>query len=141
MVTAMPPMPPIRLRPRRARPAGGFTLVELLVVLAIVALLLTLAVPRYFHSVDAARETVLIDNLATARSTIDKFYGDTGRYPDSLEELVEKKYLRAMPFDPVANSSTAWIIVPPEDASKGRVYDLRSSAVGRGRANTPFSQR
>ncbi len=138
MVTAMPS---IRLRPALARPARGFTLVELLVVLAIIALLLTLAVPRYFHSVDTARETVLIDNLATARSTIDKFYGDTGRYPDSLEELVEKKYLRAMPFDPVANSSTAWIIVPPEDSSKGRVYDLRSSATGNGRSNTPFSQR
>lgn len=126
------------LRPRRAR---AFTLVELLVVLAIVALLLTLAVPRYFHSIDNARETILIDNLATARSTIDKFYGDTGRYPDSLEELVAKKYLRALPYDPVANSSTAWIIVPPDDAGKGRVYDLRSSAPGSGRANVPYSER
>ncbi|MGO4331332.1 type II secretion system protein [Cupriavidus sp. 2TAF22] len=127
--------------PRLARPARGFTLVELLVVLAIVALLLTLAVPRYFHSIDIARETVLVDNLATARATIDKFYGDTGRYPESLEELVEKKYLRTLPFDPVARSSSGWTIVPPEDASKGRVYDLRSSAPGSGAGNVPFSQR
>lgn len=107
-------MPSRRLRPlHRLRQTRGFTLVELLVVLAIVALLLTLAVPRYFHSIDQARETILIDNLATVRSTIDKFYGDTGRYPDSLEELVEKKYLRTLPFDPVANSSTAWVLIPP----------------------------
>jgi len=119
----------------------GFTLVELLVVLAIVALLLTLAVPRYFHSVDTARETILIDNLATARSTIDRFYGDTGRYPNSLDELVEKKYLRQLPYDPIANSSSAWIVVPPEDGSKGAVFDLRSSAQGNGRGDVPYSQR
>lgn len=137
MVSAMP----LHARRCSARPPHGFTLVELLVVLAIVALLLMLAVPRYFHSLDSARETVLLDNLSTTRSTIDKFYGDTGRYPDSLEELVEKKYLRALPFDPIANSDSAWVIVPPDDASRGRVYDLRSSATGSGRGNLPYSQR
>jgi general secretion pathway protein G len=119
----------------------GFTLIEMLVVLAIVALLLTLAVPRYFHSVDGARETVLVQNLATARETIDKFYEDTGRYPDSLEELVEKKYLRSLPVDPITNSSTDWVIVPPDDASKGRVFDLHSASPGKGRTNMPFSAR
>ena len=121
--------------------ARGFTLIELLVVLAIVSLLLTLAVPRYFHSVDTARETVLIENLSIARETIDKFFEDTGRYPDSLEELVEKKYLRALPFDPIVNSSTGWTIVPPDDTSKGRVYDLHSAAQGTGRTNVPYSAR
>jgi len=139
------PLPPSHLscrrHCRRLFCRRGFTLVELLVVLAIVALLLTLAVPRYFHSIDHARETILLDNLATVRATIDKFYGDTGRYPDSLDELVEKKYLRALPFDPVANSSSAWIVLPPDDASKGRVYDLRSSAGGSGRSGTPFAER
>lgn len=138
------PMVTPMTRPRRLRlhqSRRGFTLVELLVVLAIVALLLTLAVPRYFHSVDNARETVLLDNLATARATIDRFYGDTGRYPNSLDELVEKKYLRQVPFDPIANSSTAWILVPPADGSKGAVFDLRSSATGNGKGDVPFSQR
>ena len=65
----------------------GFTLIELLVVLAIVATLLTLAVPRYFGKVDAAKETVLRENLRTTRDVIGKFYGDTGRYPESLERL------------------------------------------------------
>jgi general secretion pathway protein G len=138
MVTIIPRAnrPPLRRLAQR-----GFTLIELLVVLAIVALLLTLAVPRYFHSVDTARETVLVRNLATARDTIDKFYQDTGRYPDSLEELVEKKYLRSLPVDPITNSTTSWIIVPPGDDGKGSVYDLRSAAPGRGRTDIPFSDR
>jgi general secretion pathway protein G len=138
MVSAMPW---IRESAALRSTARGFTLIELLVVLAIVSLLLTLAVPRYFHSVDAARETVLIDNLAIARETIDKFYEDTGRYPDSLGELVEKKYLRSLPIDPITNSATDWIIVPPDDASKGSVYDLHSAAQGKGRTNIPFSAR
>lgn len=68
----------------------GFTLIELLVVLGIIALLLTLAVPRYFPSVDKTKETILADNLRSTRAIIDQYYGDTGRFPDSLEQLVEK---------------------------------------------------
>ena len=94
----------------------GFTLIELLVVLGIVALMLTLAVPRYFPSVDKSREVVLADNLRNLRGLIDQYYGDTGRYPDSLDQLVEKKYLRALPRDPVTDSDSTWIIVPPRMA-------------------------
>jgi len=117
----------------------GFTLIELLVVLAIVALMLTLAFPRYFQSVDAAKETVLADNLRITRETIDKFYGDTGRYPKSLDELVEKKYLRALPVDPVTDSTSTWIIVPPDDADKGNVYDIKSGAPGKNRDGKPYA--
>nr|GEU28028.1 hypothetical protein [Tanacetum cinerariifolium] len=85
---------------RGARFVSGFTLIELLVVLGIVALMLTLAVPRYFPSVDKSKEVVLADNLRNLRGLIDQYYGDTGRYPDSLDQLVEKKYLRALPRDP-----------------------------------------
>lgn len=118
----------------------GFTLIELLVVLAIVALLLTLAVPRYFQSIDTTKETVLADNLRITRETIDKFYGDTGRYPESLEQLVEKKYLRALPFDPVTDSVTTWIIVPPEDGDQGNVYSINSGAPGNTRDGKPFAE-
>ncbi len=116
----------------------GFTLIELLVVLAIIALMLTLAVPRYFHSVDTAKERILAENLHATRDAIDKFYGDTGRYPDSLDELVEKRYLRSLPFDPVTDSTASWVIVPPEEQFKGEVYDIKSSAQGSNHDGTPF---
>ncbi len=119
MVTAM-----------RKSTKSGFTLIELLIVLAIVALMLTLALPRYFQSIDVSKETILAENLHATRDAIDKFFGDTGRYPDSLEELVEKHYLRAMPVDPVADSSANWVVVPPDEQFKGSVYDIKSSAPG-----------
>ena len=117
----------------------GFTLIELLVVLGIVALLLTLAVPRYFPSLDKARETVLAENLRNLRATIDQFHGDTGSYPESLEQLVEKKYLRAMPIDPITDSDATWLIVPPPDDMPGQVYDVKSGAPGNDRSGIPFS--
>lgn len=118
----------------------GFTLVELLVVLAIVALLLTLAVPRFFPSVDSARDTILEDNLRTTRAVIDQYYADTGRYPDSLEQLVQKKYLRSIPVDPITGSSETWTIVPPEDGAQGAVYDIHSGAPGNGRNGRPYQE-
>jgi general secretion pathway protein G len=117
----------------------GFTLIELLVVLGIVALMLTLAVPRYFPSVDTAKETLLAENLRNLRQTLDNYYGDTGRYPDSLEQLVEKKYLRSLPLDPLTNSSTSWVLVPPEDGSKGGVYNIKSGAPGTDRNGKPYA--
>lgn len=123
------------------RPRGaGFTLIELLVVLGIVALMLTLAVPRYFPSIDKSREIVLADNLRNLRGVIDQYYGDTGRYPDTLEQLVEKKYLREMPVDPITDSSTTWIVLPPEDGSKGGVYTIKSGAPGNDRSGKPYSE-
>jgi general secretion pathway protein G len=118
----------------------GFTLIELLVVLGIVALLLTLAVPRFFPSVDKTKETILAENLRTTRAVIDQFYADTGRYPESLEQLVEKKYLPKLPFDPVADTDAGWVLVPPEDPTRGNVYDLHSSAEGKGRNGKPYSE-
>jgi general secretion pathway protein G len=117
----------------------GFTLIELLVVLGIIALLLTLAVPRYFPSVDKTKETILADNLRSTRAIIDQYYGDTGKFPDSLEQLVEKKYLRALPIDPITEKSDSWVIVPPDDVSKGSVADIKSGAPGNDRSGKPYS--
>lgn len=117
----------------------GFTLIELLVVLAIIALLLTLAVPRYFQTIDASKETILSENLHATRDAIDKFYGDTGRYPDTLAELVDKRYLRSLPLDPITQSATTWVIVPPDEQFKGNVYDVKSGAPGNDRNGQPFA--
>ncbi|XYJ09330.1 prepilin-type N-terminal cleavage/methylation domain-containing protein [Telluria sp. B2] len=123
------------------RAPRGFTLIELLVVLGIVALLLTLAVPRFFPSVDKTKETILLDNLRNTRAVIDQYHADTGRYPDSLEQLVEKKYLARVPVDPVTESETTWVIVPPEEGSApGGVYDIRSGAPGNGRDGRPYAE-
>ena len=117
----------------------GFTLIELLVVLGIVALMLTLAVPRYFPSIDKSKEVVLADNLRNMRQVLDQYYGDTGRYPDTLEQLVEKKYLRGLPVDPITDSDATWILVPPEDATKGGIYNIKSGAPGNDRGGKPYA--
>ncbi len=111
---------------------NGFTLVELLVVMAIIAMLLSLASPRYFRSVDRSKEAVLRENLNMTRQALDKYFGDNGKYPDTLDDLVAKKYLRTIPEDPVLGSSTAWTIVPPDTPEKGGVFDIKSSAPGNG---------
>lgn len=108
----------------------GFTLVELLVVLAILALLLTLAVPRYFTSIERAKEAALQQDLNTLRESIDKFYADTGQYPGYLEDLVERKYIRKLPVDPITGKNSTWVLIPPEPPLIGNVYDIHSGATG-----------
>ncbi len=117
----------------------GFTLIEMLIVMALIALLLTLALPRYFTGLDTAREAVLRENLRTSREAIDKFYGDQGRFPDSLDELVARRYLRSLPLDPVAGGTRGWVLVAPEAPFKGQVSDLRSSAPGSAHDGTAFN--
>lgn len=119
---------------------GGFTLIELIVVMAILAVLITLAAPRYFHSLERSKEAVLRSNLAATRDALDKFYADTGKYPERLDVLVEKKYLKALPLDPIAESREKWILVPPDSPDKGGVYDLHSGAEGNSLDGTPYKE-
>lgn len=118
----------------------GFTLIELLVALSIVALLLSIVVPRYFGSLARADESALKEDLFVLRDAIDKYFGDTGRYPASLDELATKKYIRAVPIDPVTHSESTWVVIPPADASLGAVYDIRSGAQGVGRDGRPYDR-
>ncbi len=112
--------------------ARGFTLMELMVVMAIIASLMTLALPRYFNSVERSREAVLRQDLHIMRDAIDKFLADRGRYPTTLEELAERRYLRRVPVDPVTESASSWVVVaPPEGEVREGVYDVRSGAPGR----------
>lgn len=118
----------------------GFTLIELLVVLSIVALLLSISVPKYFHSLDYSKEVILKENLRVVRKTIDQYYSDAGHYPDDLDELVAKKYLRALPVDPITDSTATWILIAPEDIKSGKLFDLHSGAQGATRDGIAFSQ-
>jgi len=128
-------MPGLRLRARVSR---GFTLIELLVVMAALGLLLAITVPRYTEHVDRAREVVLRQNLAAVRESIDKFYADRGRYPAALQELVQSRYLRQIPLDPVSDRSDTWVLIPPTGTSTG-VFDLRSGAPGTARDGSPYA--
>ena len=119
--------------------ARGFTLVELLVVMVIIALLLSLAIPRYFNHLENSRETILKQDLAVMRDAIDKYHGDTGRYPESLETLVEARYLRALPVDPITERADNWQVVAPSDTETSGVYDVKSGAPGNARDGTPYA--
>lgn len=115
------------MRPR------GFTLIELLVTLAIIAMLLTLASPRYFGHVDKAREDVLREDLYLMRDAIDKHFMDRATYPETLDDLVTLKYLRAIPIDPYTNSRKTWVIEAPTDGSPGAVFNVKAPTAGKGR--------
>ena len=117
----------------------GFTLIELLVVMAIIATLLTLVVPRYFRSLQRSREAVLMQDLATLRESIDRFYGDKGKYPPTLAALVEKHYIRSIPVDPIARAADKWIVVDSDDPDDAGVRDVKSGAAGAGENGVPYA--
>ncbi len=126
------------VRPHRGK-GCGFTLIELMVALTIVALLLSIVAPKYFGGVSRAEEAVLKENLYLVRDALDKYYSDKGRYPGALEELVTQKYLRSLPVDPMV-SAAAWTVVAPTDPQLGGVFDVKSTAKGVGRNGKPYDQ-
>lgn len=116
----------------------GFTLIELLVVMAAIGLLLAIAAPRYVEHVDRARETVLRHNLLGVREAVERFRGDRGRIPRDLRELVDARYLREVPLDPITDRRDSWILVRPNGEDAG-VIDVRSGAPGRARDGSPYA--
>ena len=118
--------------------ARGFTMIELLVTLAIIGLMVSLAAPRYFGNIDRAKEDVLREDLYVLRNALDHFYADRNVYPALIDDLVKEKYLRNIPVDPFTQSPRSWIPVPPADASLGGVADVKSGAPGTGRDGTPL---
>ena len=111
----------------RHRARRGFTMIELVVVMAVLGLLVTLALPRYMAALDRGREQVLAHNLALLRQAIDRYAGDRGVFPDRLEDLVDKRYLRAVPLNPFTEQAD-WVIVLPPVGQKGGVYDVKPAA-------------
>lgn len=124
----------------RFKQKKGFTLIELLVVMAIVALLLAIAAPRYFGRVSQSKEVILRQDLSVIRESLDKYYGDTGQYPESLQDLVERKYLRSIPQDPITESDSSWRVIAPSNGAKGAVYDIKSGASGNGADGTAYAE-
>ena len=108
--------------------------------MAIIATLLTIAAPRYFRSLQRSREAVLKQDLTTLRESIDKFYGDTGKYPQTLAVLVDKRYLRGIPVDPIAQAADKWIVVNADDPEDTGVKDVKSGAEGAGENGVPYAE-
>jgi general secretion pathway protein G len=117
----------------------GFTLIELLVVMAILGTLLSIAAPRYFESVDRAKEAALRTDLRMLREAIDKYKADTGQYPKDLQQLAQAKYLRAIPVDPITDKASTWVPEGNPDGVTPGVYDVRSGATGRSRDGSPYA--
>ena len=122
------------------RSGHGFTLIEVLVVLSVISLLITISVPYYLERIEQARETALRENLRVIRGAIDRFHSDSGRFPASLEELVERRYLRDLPVDPVTGRSDTWVIEASTEteAAQHGMADVRSGAEGQTRKGVPY---
>ena len=124
---------------RACAPRRGFTLIELLVVMTIIGMLLAIAVPRYFRSLQHARETVLLQDLTILREAIDKYYADLGQYPDTLAALAEKRYVRSVPVDPFTKAADSWTVVASDDPDHPGIKDVHSGAAEVAANGTPFA--
>jgi general secretion pathway protein G len=120
------------------RRRNGFTLIELLVVMTIIGVLLTLAAPRYFKSVEHSKETVLRHDLSVLRESIDKYFADIGQFPDALSALVDKRYIRSVPVDPFTKSAESWLLVASEDPDHPGLRDIHSGSPNMAADGTPF---
>lgn len=108
----------------------GFSLIELMVVMAIIAILVSIALPRYTSSVDHARLVALESNLRVMRQAIDRYYEDRAKFPESLQALVDGKYLKAIPVDPITGSASSWLPVEDREGDRTGIVDVHSGAKG-----------
>jgi len=135
---------PIRARSARKQGEGGFTLMELMIVMAIILILSTVAAPIFIHDVNRAREAVLREDLHTMRVAIDSYTIDKEKAPQSLEDLVQAGYLKAIPVDPMTNHNDTWIMGQSEDMTsveetQGGISDVHSGAQGAATDGSSFS--
>lgn len=123
----------------------GFTLVELMIVMAIIAILMSVAIPIYSRSITRAKESVLKNNLFTMRTVIDEYTYDKQKAPQTLNDLVSDGYMRQIPVDPITGTADAWKVIM-EDASntvnqsEPGIFDVRSSSDKISLEGTPYSE-
>jgi general secretion pathway protein G len=117
----------------------GFTLIELIVVLTIIGTLLSIAVPRYFTSLEKSRETILRQDLSVMRDALDKYSADKGHFPETLEGLVTDKYLRSIPVDPYTKKADSWVVQQSDDPDQPGVKDVHSGAEGAAPDGTAYA--
>lgn len=118
---------------------NGFTLVELMVVMAMIALLITIALPRYFDGLQRAKEASLRQDLTILRDNLDKYYGDKGMRPMALEDLVTARYLRSIPADPVTERTDTWQLTFSNDPQMPGIVDIHSGAEGNSMVGMPYA--
>jgi len=133
------------LRRFNSRFAPGFTLIEMLIIITLIGILVTIAVPSYQRSLLKAREAVLKEDLYQIRKAIDAYFADHAKYPDSLEELVDNKYLREIPVDPITQSRETWETVQPEappdgELAEGGIFDIHSGSELIGLNGEPYAE-
>jgi len=136
--------PQRKLARRRKISIAGFTLIELLIVMSIIVILVSVAIPMYQKSILRTREAVLRSNLMTLRTTIDEYTYDKQKAPQTLQDLVQEGYLKEVPKDPITDSNSAWRIIM-EDAAQSvnqtepGIFDVHSQSDKMGLDGTPYS--
>jgi len=107
----------------------GFTLIEMLIVISLIGILASISAPNFQRYIIRAKEASLRRTLFVLRDVVDQYYSDHGKYPDDIEDLADEKYIRSVPKDPFTNSTSTWIIIPPEGSSEeGGFYDDHSGS-------------